>query len=102
MPSPQARPLRINRPEGFADDELLREALEEVAEAAPGAFVEEPWGSVAVAAARQVADAGGPPGLVALALAALERIAEASELRELAEDEPSLLADLDELRERLR
>ena len=33
---------------GFDDPDLLREALEEVAESLPDSFVEEPWGSSAL------------------------------------------------------
>jgi hypothetical protein len=71
----------------FPTAELLREALEEVAEADLGDYVEEPWGSSALAAATQVAEEGGPPELAALALRAVERVAERSELRELAEED---------------
>jgi hypothetical protein len=43
---------------GFDDPALLREALEEVAEALPGSYVEEPWGSSALAAASELRDLG--------------------------------------------
>jgi Domain of unknown function (DUF4259) len=48
---------------GFDDPELLRDALEEVAEATPGSYVEEPWGSSALAAAEEVAQHGTDPEL---------------------------------------
>jgi hypothetical protein len=71
----------------FPTEELLREALEEVAEADLGDYIEEPWGSAALAAAAQVAEEGGPPELATLALRVVERVAERSELRELAEED---------------
>ncbi len=88
--------------EQFESEELLREALEEVAEADLGDYVEEPWGSTALAAAEQVAREGGPPDLVALARAAVERVAAHSELLEaVVEDEDAWRARLDDLRSRL-
>ena len=44
-----------------SDDSVLREALEEVAEAGPADYVESPWGACALAAA-EVADSGGMAG----------------------------------------
>jgi hypothetical protein len=70
----------------FGSEELLREALEEVAEAAPGSFVEEPWGSAALAAAAEVAAKSHPGELRELARRAVERVAESSELRDLGPD----------------
>ena len=83
---------------GFDDPELLREALEEVAEAVPGSFVEEPWGSSALAAAEEVARHATDPELRALALRAVERIAESSELRELGDDDARIEDALSRLR----
>ena len=83
---------------GFDDPDLLREALEEVADAMPGAFVEEPWGSSALAAAEEVARHGTDPGLRALALRAVERVAESSELRELGDDDARIEDALSRLR----
>ena len=78
----------------FPTEELLREALEEVAEVDLGTYVEEPWGSSALAAAAQVVEDGGPPDLAALALAAVERVVESSELRELADDDATFVAGI--------
>ena len=83
---------------GFDDPELLRDALEEVAEALPGAYVEEPWGSSALAAAEEVARHGTDPELRALALRAVERVAESSELRELGDDDARIEDALSRLR----
>jgi hypothetical protein len=86
----------------FESDELLREALEEVAEADVGDYVEEPWGSTALAAAEQVARQGASPELTAMARAAVERVAARSELLErVAEDDEAWQARLDALRRRL-
>jgi hypothetical protein len=71
---------------GFDDPELLREALEEVAESLPGAYVEEPWGSSALAAAEEVARHATDRELRELARRAVERVAESSELRDLGDD----------------
>jgi hypothetical protein len=86
----------------FESDELLREALEEVAEADLGDRIEEPWGSTAVAAAEQVAHDRSPDELVVLAAAALERVAAGGELLELVEDPDEWRARIDEIRARLR
>ena len=83
---------------GFDDPELLREALDEVAEALPGAYVEEPWGSSALAAAEEVARHGTDPELRALALRAVERVAANSELRELGDDDARIEDALSRLR----
>ncbi|MGH3048859.1 MAG: hypothetical protein ACRDLK_01785 [Gaiellaceae bacterium] len=86
----------------FESDELLREALEEVVAAEPGDYVEEPWGSTALAAAEQVADDGATPELIALARAAVERVAARSELLErVVPDDAAWRARLDDLRRRL-
>lgn len=89
--------------EQFGSAELLREALEEVAEAEPGDYIEEPWGSTALAAAEQIADdEGAPPELVELAREAVARVAARSELLErVVEDEDAWHARLDDLRDRL-
>ena len=83
---------------GFDDPELLREALDEVAEAPPGAYVEEPWGSSALAAAEEVARHGTDPELRALALRAVERVAASSELRDLGDDDARIEDALSRLR----
>ena len=83
---------------GFDDPELLRDALEEVAEATPGSYVEEPWGSSALAAAEEVARHGTDPELRALALRAVERVAANSELRELGDDDARIEDALSRLR----
>jgi hypothetical protein len=70
----------------FESDELLREALEEVAEADLGDRIEEPWGSTALAAAEQIAREGGRDDLVTLARTAVDRVAAGGELLELVED----------------
>ena len=85
----------------FPDEELLREALEEVAEADLGDYVEEPWGSTALAAAEQVASEDASPELVELARAAVERIAASSQLLELLDEPAQLEARIDALRNRL-
>lgn len=86
----------------FESEELLREALEEVAEADLGDYVEEPWGSTALAAAEQVAREGAPPQLTALARAAVERVAARSELLErVVTDGDDWRARLEGLRRRL-
>jgi hypothetical protein len=85
----------------FASEELLREALEEVAQAEMGDFVEEPWGSAALAAGQQVAEERPSRELVQLARAALERVAANSELLGVIEDEDAWLARVGELRGRL-
>jgi hypothetical protein len=82
----------------FDDPELLREALEEVAEALPGAFVEEPWGSSALAAAEEVARHATDPELRRLAREAVERVAANSELQELGDDDARIEAALSALR----
>jgi hypothetical protein len=72
----------------FDDEELLREALEEIAEADVGDYVEEPWGTMALAAAEQIArESDPPPDLVELARAAVERVAADSELLSAVEDD---------------
>ena len=83
---------------GFDDPELLRDALEEVAEALPGAYVEEPWGSSALAAAEEVARHGTDPELRVLALRAVERVAASSELRDLGDDDARIEDALSRLR----
>ena len=83
---------------GFDDPELLRDALEEVAEALPGAYVEEPWGSSALAAAEEMARHGTDPELRALALRAVERVAANSELRDLGDDDARIEDALSRLR----
>ncbi|HET7568191.1 MAG TPA: hypothetical protein VFJ91_09390 [Gaiellaceae bacterium] len=86
----------------FESEELLREALAEVAEADLGDYVEEPWGSTALAAAEQVASDGASPELRALAAAAVERVAARSELLErVVEDDAAWAARLADLRHRL-
>lgn len=85
----------------FEDEELLREALEEVVEADVGDYVEEPWGSTALAAAQQIAREGAPPELVALARAAVERVAASSELLQGSDDDEAWLARINVLRRRL-
>jgi hypothetical protein len=82
---------------GFDDPDLLREALEEVAEALPGSYVEEPWGSSALAAAEEVARHATDVELRALALRAVERIAESSELRDLGDDDARIADTLSRL-----
>ena len=84
---------------GFEEPDLLREALEEVAEALPGSYVEEPWGSSALAAAEEVAKHGTDAELRALALRAVERVAADSELRDLGDDDARIEAALSELRQ---
>jgi hypothetical protein len=86
------------------DDSLLHEALDEIAAAGPGEYVEAPWAAVAVAAAEVVAGGLGRPAVdlpdeasawlercpgvvgaehATLALRALDRVAADSELRAL-------------------
>jgi hypothetical protein len=83
---------------GFDDPDLLREALAEVAEALPGSYVEEPWGSSALAAAEEVARHASDPELRALALRAVERVAANSELRDLGDDDARIEDALSRLR----
>ena len=83
---------------GFDDPDLLREALEEVAVALAGSYVEEPWGSSALAAAEEVARHGTDPELRALALRAVERVAASSELRDLGDDDARIEDALSRLR----
>jgi hypothetical protein len=83
---------------GFDDPDLLHEALEEVAESLPGSFVEEPWGSSALAAAEEVARHATDADLRDLARRAVERIAEDSELRELGDDDARIEDVLSRLR----
>ena len=86
----------------FESEELLREALEEVAEADVGDYVEEPWGSTALAAAEQVARDGGSDELRELARRAVERVAARSELLErVVEDVDAWRGRLGGLRRRL-
>jgi len=85
----------------FGDEELLREALEEVAEAEPGDYVEEPWGSTALAAAEQIATEGASPELVELARTAVDRVAENAQLLELLDDPRDLEARIAALRAHL-
>ena len=85
----------------FEEPELLREALEKVAETELGDWIEEPWGSTALAAAEQIAREGGPPALVEFARAAVERVAANGELLDLIEDDDAWAARLASLRERL-
>jgi hypothetical protein len=87
--------------DSFGTDELLREALVEVAEADIGDRIEEPWGSSAIAAAEQVARQRPSEELLELARAAVGRVAANSELHDLAEDEEAWLEGVDELRRRL-
>ena len=83
---------------GFDDPDLLREALEEVAEALPGSYVEEPWGSSALAAAEEVARHSTDAELRALALRSVERVAESSELRDLGDDDARIADALSRLK----
>jgi hypothetical protein len=83
---------------GFDDPDLLREALTEVAEALPGSYVEEPWGSSALAAAEEVARHSTHPELRALALRAVERVAANSELSDLGDDDARIEDALSRLR----
>src|SRR4051812_50189672 len=64
----------------FESEELLRDALEEVAEADIGDYIEEPWGSTALAAAEQIARDGASPELRELAIEAVERVGGNSQL----------------------
>jgi len=86
----------------FESDELLREALEEVAEADAGDYVEEPWGSTALAAAEQIARDGGSPELRELAIAAVERVAANSQLLNATVDDDAWQVRIESLRRRLR
>ena len=85
----------------FADEDLLREALEEVAEAELGEYVEEPWGTSALAAAEQIAREGAAPELVEMARAAVERVAASSELLSVIEDDDAWQVRIESLRRRL-
>ena len=85
----------------FEREELLKEALEEVAEADPGDTIEEPWGSTALAAAEQIAREGGPEELVPLARTAVERVAAGGELLEHVEDPEEWRARIAAIRQRL-
>jgi hypothetical protein len=85
----------------FESDELLREALEEVAEADLGDRIEEPWGSTALAAAEQVGADRSSVELVALAHAAVDRVAAGGELLELVEDPDEWRARIETIRARL-
>jgi hypothetical protein len=86
----------------FEDDELLREALEEVAEADIGDLIEEPWGSTAVAAAEQIArDGADDDELWDLARDAVDRVLARSQLLEVTEDGGALHRHLEDLRRRL-
>jgi hypothetical protein len=87
--------------DSFESDELLREALDEVAEADVGDRIEEPWGSSALAAAEQVGRQRPSAELLELARAAVERVAANSQLRDLVEDEERWTTGIDELRRRL-
>jgi hypothetical protein len=85
----------------FESEELLREALEEVADADLGDRIEEPWGSTALAAAEQVARDGAGGELLELARAAVDRVAEGGELLELVEDPEEWRARIAAIRQRL-
>ncbi len=86
----------------FESEELLWEALEEVAEADVGDYIEEPWGSTALAAAEQIAREGASDALVAAARAALDRVEASSELLgRIVEDEDAWRARIADLRRRL-
>jgi len=85
----------------FESEELLREALEEVADADPGDTIEEPWGSTALAAAEQVARDGGSDELIALARGAVDRVAAGGELLELVQDPAEWQARIAAIRQRL-
>jgi hypothetical protein len=85
----------------FEDESLLRDALEEVAEADLGDYVEEPWGSTALAAADQIAREGAPDDLVELARAAVERVAASSQLLSSVDDADEWQVRIDSLRRRL-
>jgi hypothetical protein len=85
----------------FDSEELLREALEEVADAELGDYIEEPWGTTALAAAEQIARDGASPELVAMARAAVERVAAASQLLNVIEDDDAWQVRIESLRRRL-
>ena len=85
----------------FESEELLREALEEVADADLGDYIEEPWGTTALAAAEQIAREGASPELVALARAAVERVAASSQLLAVIEDDDAWQVRIESLRRRL-
>jgi hypothetical protein len=85
----------------FADEDLLRDALEEVAGADLGEYVEEPWGTSALAAAEQIAREGAAPELVEMARAAVERVAASSELLSVIEDDDAWQVRIESLRRRL-
>jgi hypothetical protein len=86
----------------FESEELLRDALEEVAEAELGEYVEEPWGTTALAAAEQIAREGASPELVEMARAAVERVAASSQLLAVIEDDDAWQVRIESLRRRLR
>jgi hypothetical protein len=86
----------------FDSEELLREALEEVAEAETGEYIEEPWGTAALAAAEQIARDGAPQELVDLALAAVERVAANSQVLSGVDDDEAWQVRIESLRRRLR
>jgi hypothetical protein len=86
----------------FDSEELLREALEEVAEAETGEYIEEPWGTAALAAAEQIARDGAPQELVDLALAAVERVAANSQVLGGVDDDEAWQVRIESLRRRLR
>jgi hypothetical protein len=86
----------------FESEELLRDALEEVAEAELGEYVEEPWGTTALAAAEQIAREGASPELVEMARAAVERVAASSQLLTVIEDDDAWQVRIESLRRRLR
>jgi hypothetical protein len=85
----------------FDSEELLREALEEVADAELGDYIEEPWGTTALAAAEQIARDGASPELVAMARAAVERVAAASQLLNVIEADDAGQVRIESLRRRL-
>jgi hypothetical protein len=86
----------------FGSEELLRDALEEVADAELGEYVEEPWGTTALAAAEQIAREGASPELVEMARAAVERVAASSQLLSVIEDDDAWQVRIESLRRRLR
>ena len=86
----------------FDSEELLRDALEEVAEADVGDYIEEPWGTTALAAAEQIARDGASQELVDLALAAVERVAANSQVLSGVDDDEAWQVRIDSLRRRLR
>jgi hypothetical protein len=84
----------------FEDEAMLREALEEVADADPGDRIDEPWGSEALAAATQVATEG-PDALRPLALRALDRVLAGGALLDLVDDTGAWRSGVEALRRRL-